>query len=55
MTAGISHHSKVILEKDYDLFDPEVAISEIVDWAEKKLEEIKEKFDFTYPWRNVGS
>jgi hypothetical protein len=55
MTAGISHHSNVILEKDYDLSAPEVAISEIVSWAENKLKEVKEKFDFTYPWRNVGS
>ena len=55
MTAGISHHSKVILEKDYDLSSPGAAISEIVGWAEDKLKEIKEKFDFTYPWRNVGS
>lgn len=55
MTAGISHHSNVILEKDFDLDAPEIVVGEIVGWAEKKLKEIKEKFDFTYPWRNVCS
>ena len=55
VTAGASHHSKVILEKDYDLSTPEFAIKEAVDWVEKKLEELKKEFENTYPWRNINS
>ena len=35
-------HFYVILEKDYDLTAPEVAMSEAVGWAENKLKEVKE-------------
>lgn len=55
MTAGMSHHSNVILEKTYDLSAPKSAIREAVEWAEAKLNELERKFDSTYPWRKVDS
>jgi len=54
MTAGASLHSKVILEKNYDLSVPGPAIAEAVGWAEEKLRELKREFDNTYPWRNIS-
>ncbi|MGD0624679.1 MAG: hypothetical protein ABSB32_08165 [Thermodesulfobacteriota bacterium] len=51
MTAGASFSSKVILEKDYELADARRAISESVQWAEAKLEEMKAKLNLIYPWR----
>jgi hypothetical protein len=54
MTAGASHLSNVILEKDYAPSSPKVAVAEAVEWAEAKLMELERSFDATYPWRNMG-
>ncbi|MCC6503393.1 MAG: hypothetical protein IT362_09690 [Deltaproteobacteria bacterium] len=51
MTAGAAHFSNVILEKSYDVTNPKLALKESVHWAEKKMEELKIKFESTYPWR----
>lgn len=51
MTAGWSHSSKVILEKEYNPDNPREAISESVQWAEAKLAEMKDNYKL-YPWRN---
>jgi hypothetical protein len=55
MTAGLSHQSNVILEQPYDPSSLEGVIPRISEWAEKKLEELKVKYDSTYPWRMKGS
>ena len=54
MTAGASHHSKVILEKSYDPVAPKDDLTEAVAWAEDKLRDLKIKFDKTYPWRGTN-
>lgn len=51
MTAGLSSTSNVILEKAYDSTVPLPAITEAVNWAEQKLEEVRGKLSSTYPWR----
>ena len=51
MSAGVSQHSKVILEKSYNLSNPKPAITESVGWAEDKLNELKSRFGDIYPWR----
>ncbi len=51
MSAGVSQHSKVILEKSYNLIDPKPALTEAVGWAEDKLNELKSRFADIYPWR----
>jgi len=51
MSAGVSQHSRVILEKPYSLSDPKPAIVESVYWAENKLNELKSRFADIYPWR----
>jgi hypothetical protein len=51
MSAGVSQHSRVILEKYYSLNDPKPAIIEAVGWAENKLNELKSRFGDIYPWR----
>jgi hypothetical protein len=51
MTAGASHHSKVILEKSYDPGSPQNGVKEAVNWAEDKLAELQTSFEDTYPWR----
>ena len=54
VTAGASHASNVIRELSYDESSPQQAISEAVEWAEAKLQELQVKFDGTYPWRKGG-
>lgn len=51
MSAGISQHSRDMLEKSYSLSDAKPAISEAVVWAENKLNELKSRFADIYPWR----
>lgn len=51
MTAGVSYFSNVILEKKYDPSDPTPALTEGVNWAEAKLNELKGHLNKVYPWR----
>ena len=51
MTAGAAHTSNVIKELPYDLLSPDQAVTEAVQWAEGKLQELERKFESTYPWR----
>lgn len=51
MSASASQHSKVILEKSYNLTDAKPAIIEAVAWAEDKVTELKSRFADIYPWR----
>jgi division protein CdvB (Snf7/Vps24/ESCRT-III family) len=51
MTAGASYASNVILEKEYDPDEPQVAVSESTEWAEERLSEMKAKLNLLYPWR----
>ncbi|MFZ2541276.1 MAG: hypothetical protein WAW75_05815 [Gallionella sp.] len=54
MTAGASHASNVINELSYDPSSSQQAISDAVQWAEAKLQEMQRKFESTYPWRARG-
>ena len=51
MTAGASYFSNVILEKEYEQENPRPAVSESVQWAEARLDEMKVKLNRLYPWR----
>ena len=55
MSAGVSQHSKVVLEKSYSLSNPKPAITEAVGWAEYKLNELKTRFGDIYPWRILSA
>jgi hypothetical protein len=54
MAAGISHSSNVILEKEYEAAFPQEALQQGIQWAENKVQEIKDKYEKTYPWRSVS-
>lgn len=51
MTAGLSHYSKVILEKPYDSESLDKTIKESTQWAEGKLKELEYSLAEAYPWR----
>ena len=51
MTAGASYSSNVILEKEYVPENERPAVSESVQWAEARLDEMKGKLNRLYPWR----
>jgi hypothetical protein len=51
MTAGASHSSNVILEKEYEAGTEPLRVREAAEWAERKLAELGRELDSTYPWR----
>lgn len=51
MTAGASLTSNVILEKPYNPAAPTSALTEAVQWAEERLNQIGQKLSSLYPWR----
>ncbi len=51
MTVGASIYSNVILEKEYDPKNLQLALDQSANWAEDKLDEIKESLKPLYPWR----
>lgn len=55
MTAGYDIQSKVIKEVTYDPTNPKRPLIEATNWAEKKLKDLRKKFDNLYPWRGLKS
>jgi len=51
MTLSAEHYSKVIIDKKYTDKNIEKVLEETLNWAEKKLIELKKEFDDLYPWR----
>lgn len=53
MTRGMSHTSRVILEKTYTSLNLREVLTESAQWAEQRIAELRKGRAGVYPWRSI--